>query len=618
MADRGISKLGNGGCSDAREAFETDDVEEKFAALGRIPLDPRVAQIAKKYPTVSDLEEALETREFKSLPLEREELRREWRRWQRPPAKRQKEKEAERRAAKLSAQWQQIEAVLGGEEPNTRPIVPIDENRWPWVLNWLRTYCSRRASTSDFTGAPRANSCSISFGRTSCRLMQRPRGVRPTTTSFLRMASGARLMPCWSTALRCPRCKISSNATYSFAKTLSKCRATARRNWPNAISATWPLAGACAAWRDPQPFSASRRLAPAQTGFDQQTGLYLDSDGDWLAPVGTDAEALARVKAILLEPLAGFPISDQEKSVVVAAQLTGLERRLLASAPAFAIDSSVRSAGKSLLSDYIAITVTGHRPSTIHYDPKDEELVKRLDAALLEGDAVIKLDNITTLVKHPRLAQIITEEILKVRLFGTLQNVNVLTNLLVLLTGNHLHFGWDMPTRVLQVKIIIETEHPERRTFAIPRLRQWALRNRRRQVNALLAVAYAYHAANRPKINLSATRFDSDDWTEMVRKPLIYAGFVDPVPSESNVEVSNPEKDDMAAVLSAWYAAQPTAEALTCKELIDLAEQVHTAGSDQLKNALAQVAGDGRGNIDTRRLGTGVAFKRTRRSSPGS
>jgi hypothetical protein len=83
MADRGDSDFGNGGgIGNAQEEFETDDIEEKFAALGGIPLDPRVAPIAKKYPTASDLEEALETGEFKSLPLKREELRREWWRWQ--------------------------------------------------------------------------------------------------------------------------------------------------------------------------------------------------------------------------------------------------------------------------------------------------------------------------------------------------------------------------------------------------------------------------------------------------------------------------------------------------------------------------------------------------------
>lgn len=611
MADRGDSEFGNGGgTGNAQEEFETADIEEKFATLNGVALDPKVAPLAKRYEVISEFEEALKSGEFDALGLTREELRREWKRWQKYYAKREAEREADAKAAKLRAQRQKIEAVLGGEGPDARPKVPVDENRWPWVLNKAEElllqqgdrvgfYCS--SSREFLLRIVHAHELSANLnpkepppddGFIPQHGVWRPHGALVFTRVTLPM-----IQDVFETHLQFRRGinQVPSECPLGLAKRyLSRVGGWKFKALRGVISA---------------PLVRMDGSLLLRRGFDEQTGLFLHSDNDWSAPAATDEEALARAKTMLLEPLAGFPITEQEKSIVVAAQLTGLERRLLPSAPAFAIDASVPSAGKSLLSDYIAMTVTGHRPSTIHYEPKDEEMVKRLDAALLEGDAVIKLDNITTIVKHPRLAQMITEEILKVRLFGTLQNVNVLSNVLILMTGNHLHFGWDLPTRILLVKLIIEMEHPEQRTFAIPRLRQWALRNRRRQVNALLAVAYAYHAANRPKINLAATRFDGDDWTEMVRKPLIYAGFVDPVPSESNVEVSNPDKDDMAAVFSAWYAAQPTAEALTCKEVIDLAEQGNTAGSGQLKNALAQVAGDGRGNIDTRRLGNWCRFQ---------
>ena len=84
-------------------------------------------------------------------------------------------------------------------------------------------------------------------------------------------------------------------------------------------------------------------------GYDEATGLYFHGEESW--PAIPDAPTRAQTEAALrelLEPFAEFPFVDEPaRSVLIAAILTAIQRRLLESAPLFAFDAPAQRSGKS-------------------------------------------------------------------------------------------------------------------------------------------------------------------------------------------------------------------------------------------------------------------------------
>jgi hypothetical protein len=101
-------------------------------------------------------------------------------------------------------------------------------------------------------------------------------------------------------------------------------------------------------------------------GYDAATGLYFQSGEDWPAipdaPMRAEAESALRE---LLEPFAEFPFVDEPaRTVLVAAILTAIQRRLLESAPLFAFDAPAQRSGKSMLAESIGIPRRAWRDRT--------------------------------------------------------------------------------------------------------------------------------------------------------------------------------------------------------------------------------------------------------------
>ena len=81
-----------------------------------------------------------------------------------------------------------------------------------------------------------------------------------------------------------------------------------------------------------------------------------------------------------------FPfVSSADRSVALAAMLTSLDRRSMATAPLFAFNSPAAGTGKSKLVDLCSILATGEKIAVITQGEKEEELVKSLSSALLAG-----------------------------------------------------------------------------------------------------------------------------------------------------------------------------------------------------------------------------------------
>src|SRR5262245_43323590 len=99
-----------------------------------------------------------------------------------------------------------------------------------------------------------------------------------------------------------------------------------------------------------------------QPGYDPHSGLLFKSDGASFppippAPTRDDAlKALAKLNKLIET----FPfVTNADRSVMLSAFLTALDRRAMAAAPLHGISSPVGGTGKSLLVDLVSMLAVG-------------------------------------------------------------------------------------------------------------------------------------------------------------------------------------------------------------------------------------------------------------------
>jgi hypothetical protein len=327
-------------------------------------------------------------------------------------------------------------------------------------------------------------------------------------------------------------------------------------------------------------------------GYDERTGLLLQSSIAWRPPASLSDEAVAAAVKCLKAPFAQFPLSPAGLSVVISGILTGLQRRRLFSAPIHAFNAPVQGAGKTLLADCIALVVNGRRVVSISANVKDaEEFRKKLITICIAGDLVVSFDNITRPLENDTLATITTVPTHTDRFMGGMSKVEVVTNILFLATGNNLEFQGDMPSRVIVAYIQPDCERPEERSFEIDDLRAHVLEHREELVTAALTIMQAYHfRKNEGPAIKPFGRFEQ--WSREIREAMIWAGLADPCETREEVIEANPERDADLVVFENWHRAFGARE-ITLQELINAAVGVEGKYGDvDLKTAFSEIAAD--------------------------
>ena len=175
-------------------------------------------------------------------------------------------------------------------------------------------------------------------------------------------------------------------------------------------------------------------------------------------------EALAQLDQLLDT----FPfVATADRSVALSAMLTTLDRRAMATAPLHAFTAPTAGTGKSSLVDMIACSPPGAVMPVIAQGRTEEELEKRLGAALLAGDVAISLDNCEQVLQSSFLCQALTQRQLNIRMLGRSRNVETPVNAVVFATGNNLVFAGDLTRRVLLASLDAKCERPELRSFTV-------------------------------------------------------------------------------------------------------------------------------------------------------
>jgi hypothetical protein len=342
----------------------------------------------------------------------------------------------------------------------------------------------------------------------------------------------------------------------------------------------------------------------SQPGYDEETGLYFAGESFPRKINDTPSlEDAQKALQTLCAPFAQFPFcKDEDRTVVIAAILTSLERRLLAACPLIGYSAPTQRSGKTLLAEAAAILSTGKPAPASAVSPDREEFRKALTSALREGQACINLDNIEHPLKSPDLAKIITQPEFSDRVLGESKTLCLPTNIFWTCTGNNLSFRGDLATRALLCRIDANLERPERREFAIPDLKAHLLERRAELVAAGLTVLRAYHVAGRP--NQKLPRWGGfDHWSDFIRSPIVWAGLADPCLTRETVIGEDPEKESAYEALIHLKAVFGTAH-FTAKDAAEKAndQTMKTYAYPELHEALSTVTG-GDKCIDPTRLG---------------
>jgi putative DNA primase/helicase len=321
-------------------------------------------------------------------------------------------------------------------------------------------------------------------------------------------------------------------------------------------------------------------------GYDKRTGLVLVNTLEMpplpAAPSREDAEAALELLTGLIDE---FPfVDDTSRSVALSMIMTPVLRAAMEVAPMHLVTAPLAGTGKSYLADIAAMIATGDRCAVKAAAPNPEETEKRLIGAALDGSPIIALDNCRELLEGNFLCQVVERPLLSLRALGSSDMHRIANTFTFFSNGNNVTVAEDMVRRTIRCGLDANLEHPESREFAGNPLAA-VRRNRGNYVAACLIIARGYIAAAAPDPLPPLLSFE--DWSKIVREPLVWLGCADPVTSQNMLRGDDPRKIETTAVFEAWKSDCGVGidQRYTTKEIIDKA-----ANKVELREALFAVA----------------------------
>jgi len=316
----------------------------------------------------------------------------------------------------------------------------------------------------------------------------------------------------------------------------------------------------------------------------------------------TQKQALSAL-AFLDSLLDEFPFVDSpSRSVALSALITPVVRGAVSVTPMHATSAPVPGSGKSYIIDLASAINSGERAPVLTAGRNEEETEKRLVAALLSGQTIISIDNVNGQLGGDFLCQIIERPVVAVRPLGQSVFTKIESRASCFATGNNIQLLGDMTRRVILCSLDPDTERPELRTFSHSPYDQ-VLADRGKYVAAALVIVRAYVVADYPAMLPALASFE--DWSRLVRSALVWLGRPDPCETMNKARAEDPITASLTNLFTSWHHTVQSA-AKTVAEIKGVAALTDTFGAlihANLREALAEVAGDKRGGIDSQRLG---------------
>jgi hypothetical protein len=220
---------------------------------------------------------------------------------------------------------------------------------------------------------------------------------------------------------------------------------------------------------------------------------------------------------------------------------TGVERRLLAEAPGYALLATRQSCGKTTLARRAHVILTRHDMPVTTFAENEEEMQKRLLAAFSRSPTMMCFDNLRagSTLQSSTLALAMTSGLYRQRVLGVNEERDVASDVLMVITANNLKLGGDENTRWLTAWLEPSVLRPEKRVFVHPDVVGHALKIREEVLRDVLGIISGYLMSGQ-RIE-RGSRFNR--WDRLVRQPLLWAGARDiGEVFETNTNVSEDEK----------------------------------------------------------------------------
>ena len=272
-------------------------------------------------------------------------------------------------------------------------------------------------------------------------------------------------------------------------------------------------------------------------------------------PTIPSAEQRARARLVLLDAALGdFPFArDSDRAHAIAALLLPLVRHLVdGPTPLHLVEAPSEGTGKTLLADAISLVATGRaaRPNTL---PRtEEELRKKLTAALMVSPSVVLLDNVSQALDSETLAAVLTAEVWSDRLLGQTKMVEVPNRALWLATANNPVVSRENARRSVRVRLDAAVERPWLRDgFRHADLRAWVRAERGVLLGALITLVQGWMADGRPEGQVKLGSFEA--WARLIGGILASAdipGFLCDRSEDS--EISDPDEAEWGAFVALW------------------------------------------------------------------
>lgn len=263
------------------------------------------------------------------------------------------------------------------------------------------------------------------------------------------------------------------------------------------------------------------------SGYHPGSRRLLHTEGLQVPPVSETPsrdEVAEAVELLTTEWLGDFPFaSDSDKANAVAVLLTLTGRMFFALAPLFVVDASTPGSGKGLLVSTISLIATGEAPQVMELPKDGEEQRKKITSALLDGHELIMWDE-SHVIQGRTLAAILTAERYSDRLLGGNKLISVTNRFTQVALGNNVQVWGDMKRRVVPMRLIPDTEHPEhRRDFLHSDLAEWVHEHRGELLGAVLTIWRNWIALGRPHADDGMGSFER--WARAVGGALTAAGI---------------------------------------------------------------------------------------------
>lgn len=349
-------------------------------------------------------------------------------------------------------------------------------------------------------------------------------------------------------------------------------------------------------------------------GHDPATGLLLilNQPESLSLPLWPHAGQLDVAISGLWHPFQDFPfVGPTDRGVMLSALLTTAMRAVLPTAPGFLFTAPTAGSGKSLLAVCLSILVGADPAALMPPTLEEEELRKRLFAALREGRTALVFDNVVGHLDSAALCAFLTAREYSDRVLGSSLTLSIPATGLFLATGNNVALVGDLNRRLLTCRIDPQTDKPYRRAFALDPER-YVRENRQTLVRHALVLIRGYLSSARRVVADRTASYE--DWSDTVRQTVLWIGqqgwldVADPCDAIDTSYDEDPETRKLAGLLNCWHALYGD-KPKTVAEVIANATDSFATGEVSpdnerglLQALLVEIAGE-HGRINSRRLG---------------